>query len=456
MVTYHRRRALVVLLALLACTGLHAQNTTTQPPATTATPVVTTTTTPTVTTTLPPTTAPPTTPPPTTTKPVVTTAKPTDPPQTTEPAKTTQPVNTPTPPTATPTLTPTAAPTSSAPPATTATAAPTNTPAETTSAPAASTSSPLLPTPSPSSISSPDAPITGAAVVVDQDKPHTTAGNAVAANPTARQDASKTDDSSSSSSLTIALASVLAGVVCVIGAVVLVRRRMERESEVKTMHGATSSIVLMDSGRMSSVPVLQSNNRVYSKPTMLAIPGATAPMSRALSLRDPLEPTPYQSRESRHSSMAESFDLGHPATMSMPRISEAENSDASTQGFTVDVRETEDMCRFTDADSIQGDGYAPSEGYSEEGTYEGTFSERFPSDVSRETGWSIGEEIPSAPATAWDEASANQVRSTDDLLRSTRSMVSIDDSSERGSSVVGSWMDTNRFNAMVSTDVHIF
>ncbi|RHY30868.1 hypothetical protein DYB32_003963 [Aphanomyces invadans] len=281
-------------------------------------------------------------------------------------------------------------------------------------------------------------------------------------------EASSAADDATNSNLTIILGSVLAGMVCVVVAAVIVRRRLRSVSgDEKMLHGANTaggSMVFMDSTRPSSVPVLQSNNRVYEMPNLLALP-APAPtkkppstVPRTTSRRD--EPRTeeasslYRLSSMHHIPIVDCID----ALGNMTRISEAENSDGSSaattfdnhaadNGFAIDVRGTDDLCRFTRA----------SEHYSES-TYDGEFGDHvgFPSDVSRETGWSIGSENVAAPSGEWGGAAApsHDVRNTDDLLQTTRSMVSIDDSSVRGSSDV--WLDTNRFNAMVSTDVHIF
>ncbi|RHY11476.1 hypothetical protein DYB30_007437 [Aphanomyces astaci] len=275
--------------------------------------------------------------------------------------------------------------------------------------------------------------------------------------PSLLEEANVTDDATNTKYIII-LGSVIAGVVCIVLAAVLVRRRFQRASEsdkslyVDTQRG---SMAFMESTRQSSVPVLQSNSRVYGKSHLLPPPTNSTPMQRSQSRRDQSSQEPMYRLSSIHHAPPDSFNQ----PTNMTRISEAENSDGSSAtttsdvpgGFATDVRGTDDLCRFTQA----------SDQYSE-GTYDDDYGNgsRFPSDMSHETDWSIGSKGaenpgPTLAATEWGAPPPSQDhRTTDDLLYSGRSLISIDDSSVRGSS--DAWLDSSRFNAIVSSDVHTF
>ncbi|CAK4707035.1 hypothetical protein AeMF1_012817 [Aphanomyces euteiches] len=471
MVIYNRRRIYsIAVAALLVCTGVHGQdNTTTTPapiitPAVTPAPPVTTEATTTVAPTPPPATttaAPPPSAAPTTTAPPETAAPPPPPPKpepssaapTNAPSASASPVVTPAP-------TQTQAPSSSS---SSPTAAPSSTAASNTPAPSKSSE----PTAVPSSQTSTDAPTTAASVAPTTGSPvdaplatssDSTDGSSAATPPSALGSSADSPSSPSAAiqqaaesksgggiGLTIALASTAVGVVALVMAVVLVRRRMQQmeDDDAKHVERIDDSMVFMQSTRPSSVPILQSQPRKANN-------SRTVPTGRTLSVRDPLEPS-YPAAVPMVQTTHVPEVGGKSFRGSLPRISEAANSNSdasSNDSHIVDMRATEDLCRFTEnttrEPSFSGESYHEDD--------EG-FDCRYLSDMTRETGgWSIDEGSEMSHGEV--ATAANAVRSTEDLLQSTRSMISIDDASARGSTEV--WLDSSRFNAMVSTDVHIF
>ncbi|CAK4632393.1 unnamed protein product [Aphanomyces euteiches] len=479
MVIYNRRRIYsIAVAALLVCTGVHGQdNTTTTPapiitPAVTPAPPVTTEATTTVAPTPPPATttaAPPPSAAPTTTAPPETAAPPPPPPKP-EPSSA-APTNAPSA-SASPVVTPapaqTQAPSSSS---SSPTAAPSSTAASNTPAPSKSSE----PTAAPSSQTSTDAPTAAASVAPTTaasvapttgspvDAPLATSsdstdGSSAATPPSALGSSADSPSSPSAASqqvaesksgggsgLMIALASTAVGVVALVMAVVLVRRRMQQmeDDDAKHVERIDDSMVFMQSTRPSSVPILQSQPRKANN-------SRTVPTGRTLSVRDPLEPS-YPAAVPMVQTTHVPEVGGKSFRGSLPRISEAANSNSdasSNDSHIVDMRATEDLCRFTEnttrEPSFSGESYHEDD--------EG-FDSRYLSDMTRETGgWSIDEGSEMSHGEV--ATAANAVRSTEDLLQSTRSMISIDDASARGSTEV--WLDSSRFNAMVSTDVHIF
>ncbi|KAF0751276.1 hypothetical protein AaE_006442, partial [Aphanomyces astaci] len=145
--------------------------------------------------------------------------------------------------------------------------------------------------------------------------------------PSFLEEAHVTDDATNTKYIII-LGSVIAGVVCIVLAAVLVRRRFQRASEsdkslyVDTQRG---SMAFMESTRQSSVPVLQSNSRVYGKSHLLPPPTNSTPMQRSQSRRDQSSQEPMYRLSSIHH-VPDSFNQ----STNMTRISEAENSDGSS------------------------------------------------------------------------------------------------------------------------------